>query len=505
MPASPKPKVVVIGAGAAGVFSAVLLEKHAPGQFDITLLEKNDVIGGNTRGHEVEWQGEKVHIDCGAQFFSETSEPEYCDFLRHEGFFEQDGLIRETAVGMTVWNATQKKLEFRVPNNLIDILRGVEHHFLDWMNFLALTTAAIETYFFEDWSETFGDWIERVHLHGTQEEQEAFKKNIARPLMYQFGLVRPADLDGLSAKFVIYYYVGSLPWPHRGAPPVGAHPDGLAPFHLYTCRDGMDGILGELLKKYELEARTSAPVASIAPQGEGYLVTTGDGTSYPADEIIFATNPQWTLGLLPQTPTFQPLRELLSGMKYLTVPVHVQRGPSSPYMTPEQKHWEVSNVTLVEDANAEASNYMLSVWFGPLKTQSIAKDFFKSWGSPNLVPTDQPVFIEQIHELMVGTPDFMTRRHQLRSSWQGVKSLWYAGGYILDYDTQNTCLKSARKVVRALLQKHSLQPAAAELLEDAPARIEIERRPRLLHAIEKALLALEVEHEALDAFKTRHP
>jgi predicted NAD/FAD-binding protein len=507
MPTLAKPKVVVIGAGAAGVFSAYLLEKHAPGRFDITILEKNGAIGGNTRGQWVQWQGESIHIDCGAQFFSESSEPEYCDMLRDEGFFAQYGLITESAAGMTVWNASTRQLEFRVPDNIPDILRGVEHHFLDWMNFLDLTLAAIEAYFAEDWSKTFGVWIDGIRLWGSRQEQEAFKRNIARPLMYQFGLVRPADLDALSAKFVIYYYVGSLPWPHHGAPPVGAHPDGTAPFHVYTCSRGMDSILEALRDKYRLCVQTRSPVQSIEPQGDGYVVTTAGGAAYPADEIIFGTNPKWTLGLLPDAPSFDPLRTLLGGMQYLTVPVQVQRGATSSYTTPDAATWEVSNVTLVEDTNGAASNYMLTVWFGPLKSESIGRQFFKSWGSPNLVPPDQPVFIEQIHQLMVGTPDFIARRDQLRTAFQGASSLWYAGGYILDYDTQNTCLKSAQNVVRGILNKHVFEPLAPDrtvLVAEDETRTRLDPtkdRPPLLDAIEKALLALDVEHEALAAFK----
>jgi predicted NAD/FAD-binding protein len=503
MPASSQPKVVVIGAGAAGVFAAYLLQKLAPNQFDITILEKNDAIGGNARGHEVDWQGQKVHIDCGAQFFFETTEPEYCDMLRTEGFFDEEGLISETAVGMSVWNATTKHLEFAVPNTFEGIMRGVEHEPADWVHFFELTFAAIEKYFSGDWSETFGHWLARIELSGPVPDQEAFKQKIARPLMYQFGLMKPQDLDELSALFVVYYYVGSLPWPEGGAPPKGVRPP-IAPFHLYTCNIGLDGILKRLLDNYGLVARTTTRVASIAPQGDGWVVTTDDGTPFAADEIVFATNPQGTLRLLPNTPAFASLRNLLAGMPYLTVPVHVQNAPSSPYISPEKADWTVANVTLVEDANAQASHYMLTIWFGPLKSEPVGQEFFKSWGSPNLVPENQPPpWVLQIHEEVVGTPDFIARRDQLRTAYQGAKSLWYAGGYLLDYDTQNTCLKSARDVAKRLIQKHGFQPPDPGVLAAAGPRIAKENLPPLLLEIERALHALDVSHEVLDAFKAR--
>jgi uncharacterized protein len=493
------PKVVVIGAGAAGVFVAYLLQRYARNQFDITILERNDAIGGNARGRDVDWQGQPVHIDCGAQFFFETTEPEYCDMLRDEGFFAQQGLIRETAVGMSVWNATANEIEFAVPNSFEGIMRSVERAPGDWVHFFELTLAAVEKYFSEDWKETFGAWLARIHLSGPSQDVTAFKQKIARPLMYQFGLMRPQDLDELSALFVVYYYVGSLPWPEYGSPPKGVKPV-VAPFHLYTCNIGLDRVQKQLLKKYGLAASTSSRVTSIAPQGSGWIVTTEDGTAFRADEIVFGTNPQWTRELLPDTPAFAPLRELLEGMPYLTVPVHVQNAPSSPYISADKSEWTVANVTLVEDANGQATNYMLTIWFGPLKDQPIGQTFFKSWGSPDLVPGNHPApWVEQIHEEVVGTPDFIARRDQLRTAYQGVDSLWYAGGYLLDYDTQNSCLKSALDVAKRLIQKHGFEPFAAE----TRPRISNENLPPLFQEIERALLALEVSHAVLDDFKAR--
>jgi predicted NAD/FAD-binding protein len=497
MPSSPR--VVVIGAGAAGVFTAYLLQKQARGRFDITILEKDGAIGGNTRGHEFENQ---VHVDCGAQFFFESSEPDYCDMLRSEGLFDEPGLITETAVGMSVWNATAKQVEFAVPPDFEGILRGVAFHYRDWMNFLELTWAAIEKYFSGDWTETFGHWIDRVGFHGSAAEQAAFKKNIARPLMYQFGLVDPSGLDALSATFVVYYYVDSLPWPNRGRPPAGEHPP-FAPFHLYTCSIGMDGILQRLLENYGLGVRTNSRVASIAPQGSGYVVTTADGTAFPADELVFATNPKWTLGLLPGTPHFADLRALLSGMPYVTVPVHVQDAPASPYLTSDPADWQVSNVTLVQGPDGQPSNYMLTVWFGPLKSEPVAKELWKSWGSPSLFPANQPAWVVQDHELMVGTPDFIARRDELRTRFQGVSSLWYAGGYLVDYDTQNSCLKSARLVAGQLIAKYGFPAADPSSLADVPPRIDPKNPPLLLRAIEDVLRTLDRRDDVLDAFKTR--
>lgn len=502
--------IVIVGAGAAGVFTAYLLEKNAPGIFNIKILEKNDAVGGHTRGHCFNENGESIHIDCGAQFFYETSEPEYCDMLREEEFFVEPGWISQTEVGITIWNTTKQEVNFKLPNQLSDILGSVVNDPLDWLNFSILTGAAIEKYALSDWSETFGDWLEGLPFWGFPSQREAFKKRIARPLLYQFGLVDPDVLEDLSAKFVIYYYVTSLPWPVSAQPPPGAsNSSGSGPFKLYTCNIGMDGILRKLLKKYSITHHESDPVSSIEPSGTGWKVTTANGVEHPADEIVFATNPQWTQALLPATPDFDQLRALLTGMKYLSVPVHTQY-PAPSYMPDDPADWSVSNVTVAEDSTTgETTHYGMSVWFGPLKQEAIGQDYFKAWGSPSLNPPGGTKVVGQVHRLMVGTPDFIERRQKLRSDHQGKKNMWHVGGYILDYDTQNSCLKSAAEVSSKLIEQELVQPLVGspqflmqpELLQET----RFEGKPELLNEVERSLLDSAIEHPSVREWAEGRP
>jgi len=497
-----RPKVVIIGAGAAGVFTGFQLQKYAPDKFDITIFDKNDAVGGNARGHDGEWQGQKVHIDCGAQFFYETTEPTYCDMLRDEGFFDEAGLIVESAVGMSVWNATEKHIEFAVADNILGILEAVAKHPGDWVHFLEFTVAAIDKFFSDDWTETFGDWLEGIWLSGDTDAKTKFKNKIVRPLMYQFGLMPPGELDKLSALGVVYFFVGSLPWPEHKQPPQGQEPK-TAPFHLYTSNIGLDGIQKRLLTKYGLTAQLNTTIASISPQaqGGGWIVTAQDGTQTLADELVFATNPHATMAMLPNDSAFAELRDLLSGMPYQSVDIHVQQSPSSPYVSPDKDDWTVANVAFVEDTNGNTSDYMLSIWFGPLKGKP-GDDFWKSWGSPNLEPGNQPPpWVLQTHQEVVYIPDYVVRRDKLGSSeYQGVNSLWYAGGYIIDYDTQDSCLKSGRIIAERLLKQYGLPEP---VIPPTKPPIDPQHPPRLLVDIEKVLRTLGFSHPVVDEFKQR--
>jgi protoporphyrinogen oxidase len=64
------PRVAIVGAGAAGVFTAYSLREMYGNGYDIQLFEANDRVGGNTYTRDVEYGGKSYSIDCGAQFFS---------------------------------------------------------------------------------------------------------------------------------------------------------------------------------------------------------------------------------------------------------------------------------------------------------------------------------------------------------------------------------------------------------------------------------------------------
>lgn len=437
-----KRKVVIIGAGAAGVFTAYLLQKNAPDRFDITILEKNDRVGGHTLSYPIELQdGQTIAIDGGAQFFSESTQPEYCAMLRDEGLFGEPGLIVECDLGVTIWSATRKELLFRVPRRLSQIPGSLLRSPVDGLNFGILTREAIRLFEGDDWGETFGEWIDRLPFGISRRQREAFVRDVARPFMYQFGLVHPKRLDELSAKFVVYYFVGSLSW-NRGAP-----------LQTYATTIGLDSVLTRLLEKYDLRVDVGSAVQAITREGDGYRVQVARGATYPADEIVFAINPPRIEPLLlANEPAYDAVRQVLRGMEYVEVPVVVQHGSPS-YMPEDRRAWSEANILVAEDpVTREPTNYMFTVWFGPVLGHAAGAKFFKSWGSPSLVPQDAPRHTEQIHELMVGTPDFLRRRRELRRRHQGRHNLWYTGGYILDYDTQNACLKAASDVAAVVLR-----------------------------------------------------
>ncbi len=470
-------RVVVIGGGAAGIFTAYEFAKR-DSACDVKVLEWRSRVGGHTRGQDWEYEDGSIHIDCGAQFFYEHNEPDYCQLLDDEGFFGPDGQITHHAVGMTVHDATAEEIVFFVPSNLLSLAFAYLHQLEHFRRLKRFTDEAQSLYRSGDWEIPFGAWLDGLNVGGGAEEQREFKSNIVRPLMYQFGLVPPDQIDSLSALFVIYFYVDSLPrkreTPRRDIPSAGSE----KLFKLYCLRKGMDGVLDELVARHSLDVERNSRVTGLEAIGEGWRIKAEDGRSWDAEEVVFATNPMRTLQILEGTPGLGELRAVLEKMPYVSVPVHIQAGEPS-YMPPRKFQWELSNVGFRRNSSGRMTHSMLAIWFGPVREERIGAAFFKAWGSPELHPPDAPKVATQVHELMVGTPAFIAARTRLRKELQGRQHLWFAGGYIREYDSQNASLRAARDVVDKIERAYSVAalPPAPGLPELHELRSTFETSP----------------------------
>ena len=97
-------RVVIIGAGAAGVFTAYRLHETYGDAFEIVLIEKGDRIGGNAFSTSLEFGGRRYSIDCGAQFFYKKPQPSYVKLLGDLGVRRTPPGFETRATGITLWD-----------------------------------------------------------------------------------------------------------------------------------------------------------------------------------------------------------------------------------------------------------------------------------------------------------------------------------------------------------------------------------------------------------------
>ena len=95
-------KIAVIGGGVSGLTAAYLLHND----YDLTLFEANDYVGGHTHTHELEAEGRRWNIDSGFIVYNEKTYPNFIKLLRRLKVVGQ-----KSAMGFSV-KAPYKKLEY---------------------------------------------------------------------------------------------------------------------------------------------------------------------------------------------------------------------------------------------------------------------------------------------------------------------------------------------------------------------------------------------------------
>jgi predicted NAD/FAD-binding protein len=439
-------RVVIVGAGAAGVFTAYRLREMYGDSYDIHLLERSGRIGGNTYTTHVDYGGQRYSIDCGAQFFYKNPQASYVELLEQLGLFDWDDEreITSAAAGFTIWDRQKKARLFHVPSRL----GGFVHYDAeDWERLVEFGYYLAYGYFLDrgddPWTLSVDEWLSRLDL-----VSEEFKQEVIKSSMYSF-LTLPLDRVGeASARYAVTYFVRNVFGEPRVDEPDPETPNipGLPVFETYQSMIGLDGILERVLAAAGVKATLNAGAESVT-FAEGGLVVHTKGEAIPADHVVLACDPEASADILDAGGGAAPaLVATLRKLPYITLPISMQKDGSC-YMPDDRRYWEPIN-TIVDGDRA-----MFSAWFGPLRATYDNKKripVFKSWGSPELDPTPCPhEFLAHRHRVLLPTTAFMAARAEL-APWQGKEGVWFAGGWTNWFDSQEAALDSATSVAEAL-------------------------------------------------------
>jgi predicted NAD/FAD-dependent oxidoreductase len=136
------PRIVIIGAGAAGVFTAYRLREMYGDRYEVVLLEKSAKIGGNASSTTLKFGSRKYSIDCGAQFFHRGAQASYVGLLADLGLFDDPPQIQAKPTGITIWDRRAKEHRLWIPSHARGFLRYRPE---DWKRLRGFSTATSRT------------------------------------------------------------------------------------------------------------------------------------------------------------------------------------------------------------------------------------------------------------------------------------------------------------------------------------------------------------------------
>ena len=164
----PGTRVAILGAGAGGIATAYFLS----GVCDVTIFESSAKIGGHCDSQVVNYQGENVTVNLGAQFFGPATHPIYVTLLEQLGLYNaaNPGTNDQTLVAPGSIDIFPYQSLFDTFASSLSVLTPV--YAVNFLAFIELARSAVGTL---PYSTTLSAWIASLPL--TQD----FKNKVLSP------------------------------------------------------------------------------------------------------------------------------------------------------------------------------------------------------------------------------------------------------------------------------------------------------------------------------------
>ncbi len=419
--------VAIIGGGGAGLTTAWLLDND----YDVTVYEALDRLGGNANSITVDANGKPVTVEAGFEFFTPVLFPTFINLLNilnvplHQytltyTFYDTDGsnvlALPPIHDGIINWSSFTPK----------DIIEEIQ---LDIV--IHEGRQLIQN---QDVGITLEDFLDGLIL------TDGFKNGFLYPFLASNWGVPISEIKTFAAYNTLKYIV-------RGKD--------VKDYQWNEVVGGTQMYIHALASQITHgQIKLSSQIANITYDGKVYTISEADGTSAQYDMLVMATDATTASQLLSSIPETLNVRTLLNQIEYFhtTIAIH----GDTRFLPPKSKDWGVVNVRY------DGINSALSIhkeWLSP------SSPVIKSWLTFNVLapgqesnPMPDPLYalVYYIH------PKTTLQYYQVQKSIgmvQGERNLWFAGYWTWDNDSHESAIMSAVRVAQ------SLAPGSTRLIQ----------------------------------------
>ena len=418
-------RVAIVGGGAGGLAAAYFLD----GVCAVDLFESRSKVGGHADSQTVQYGGQPVIVDLGAQFFHPATHPIYVTLLEELGLYNPDapnddqtleapgsvcifpmtggypfgtGWPRfcSTQPLLTPFRAVDFAIYSQVARQAILGNMSYEVRLDDWINGLPVSRDFKDNLLFP--------WISA--LIGTTRENA--NRSSARSILQTFALAFPADI--------------------------------LAGASTFNSNIGLGGNLDRLLARASgARVQLNAGVQSLSYGDGKWTVTTASGSYGPYDALVMNAPPHTSKGFLSALPWASDIVSLLERYEYFDSRIVIHT--DAAYIHRDKTFRTVYNAGI--DGNVCEGSVWLGGIHGKLPNGS-SIDIYKSWAEYRRAAPKNVLLQRQFRHPLI-TPDVIRATRSL-ATFQGKNSLYFSGQQTTGMDLQEAAVYSAMKVADAL-------------------------------------------------------
>jgi uncharacterized protein len=437
-------RVAVVGAGAGGVAAAYFLAAT----HDIEVFEARSKIGGHCDTHTIGYQGKRVAVDVGAQFFHPDTHPIYVTLLEQVGLYDPahpNGRETLEAPGsLCIFPAAGGPPIFSSSHPLVTLPRSIE-----FASFAGLARHAVLSNL--PWETTVEAWV------GGLSVSQSFKDEVVYPWLS--ALIGSARADALRASARSILQTFALSFPANIAEGAST----------YNSRIGLQGNLQRLVDRSPgVRVHLSAAVLALKHGRDGWCLRTRTCEHGPYRHVLVNAPARNGRELLRHLPSFAHVASLLGEYEYFDSRLLVHTDPA--YVQSDRANWAAYNAGI--DGHDCEGSVWLDAFHKRLRSGGTV-DLFKSWAERRR-QDPKHVLLERRFKHPVISRSAIEAARALRQL-QGHRGLYFSGQYTTGFDSQESAVYSAMKVAESVApHSPTLVSLKSLLAERGHARISYE-------------------------------
>ena len=389
-------KIAIIGSGISGLTAAHLLCKD----FDITVFEANDYIGGHTHTHDLEIEKKNWRIDSGFIVYNEKTYPNFIKLLKKLKVATQ-----KTSMGFSV-KVSDTGLEYSggsLNSLFAQRLNLFRPSFLimikDILKFNRIAISELEAI---ERTTTINDFLKK-HKFSSQ-----FIDNYIIPMGAAIWSTSASKTIEMPAAFYIRFFK------NHGLLQIFNRPQ------WFVISGGSKSYIKKIVEGYKDKVKLSTPVKKVRRDDNGVDVFFGEkGSSEKFDKVIFATHSDQALRLLEE-PSQEEI-DILGALPYQKneAILHTDSG-----ILPKKKiTWSSWNFLNVNKSSPVSLTYNMNI----LQSLETKIDFLVTLNGSGAI--DPKKIIKKIlyhHPLFtIDGIEAQKKKHQI----SGVNNTFYCGAY----------------------------------------------------------------------------